>query len=99
MKAVIEFFHRLVRISRGLLLVKSAKVLDPTGNWLNLIPEMIFILRHVSFLISFIIFSDYWNRTAEMKHAKMYDALRDPCLKGKFFWIQNFEGKGSIFNF
>jgi hypothetical protein len=21
----------------------------------------------------------------------MYDALRDPCLKGKFFWIQNFE--------
>ena len=46
-----------------------------------------------------IIFSDYWNRTAEMKHSKMYDALRDPCLKGKFFWIQNFEGKGSIFNF
>ena len=41
-------------------------------------------------------FSDFWNRTAEMKHAKMYDALRDPCLKGKFFWIQNFEGKGSI---
>lgn len=25
----------------------------------------------------------------------MYDALRDPCLKGKFFWIQNFEGQGS----
>ena len=44
------------------------------------------------FFVTSKFFSVHLNRIAEMKHEKMYDALRDPCLKGKFFWIQNFEG-------
>ena len=51
MKEAIEFFRQAVLISHGSLLVKNATVSELTGSWPNLIPEMIFMPRHVSSFI------------------------------------------------
>ena len=70
MKEAIEFSHQAVLISHGSLLVKNVTVSELTGSWPNLIPEMIFMLRHVSTFIM------HFNEYLEHKLKQWKDVRR-----------------------